>query len=64
MFIPLATFALSDKICDIFFYIIEMAISLYSLYYIYYIRVSVFFEVMVPLNTVPHLFFRHIKFFF
>ena len=51
-----------NEICDMFFYIIKMTVSLYSLYYIYYIKVAVFFRVMVPLNTVPYLFFQYMKF--
>ena len=64
VFIPLAIFVLLNKIGDMFLYVIEMAVLLYSLHYICYIRVAVFFEVMVSLNTVPHLFSKYIKFFF
>ena len=64
MFVLLATFILSDEICDIFPHVIEMTVSLYSFHYICYTRVFVFFGVMVFLNTVPHLFSKYIKFFF
>ena len=62
--VSLATFALSNEVYDIFFYVIEMAVSLYSLYYIYYTRVAIFLGVMVSSDIIPHLFFRYIKFFF
>ena len=57
MLVLLAIFILPNEICDMFFYVIKMAVSLYSLYYICYTRVAVFFGVVVPLNTVLHLFF-------
>ena len=64
VFIPLATLVLSDEVCDIFFHVIKMAVSLYSLHYICYTRVSVFFGVIVSSNTVPYLFLKYMKFFF
>ena len=64
VFVLLATLVLSDEVCDMFFYIIKIVVPLYSLYYIYYIKVSVFFRVIIFLDTVPYLFFKYIKFFF
>ena len=64
IFILLTAFILSDEIRDIFFYVIEMTVLLYSLYCVYYTRVAVFFRVIMPLNTISHLFSRYMKFSF
>ena len=61
--IPLTAFILSDEVYDILFYIIKIAVSLYSLYYVYYTRVAVLLGIIMSLDTVPYLFFRYIKFF-
>ena len=64
VFIFLITFALLNEVFNIYFHIIEITISLYNLYRIYYIEIFEFFKLVMPSNVVLYLFCGHIKFFF
>ena len=64
VFIFLIIFVLLNKVFNMYFYVIEIIISLYNFYYIYYIEIFKFFKFVMSSNVVLYLFYKHIKFFF
>ena len=63
MFILLTTLVSLDKVFNMYFYIVEIVVSLYNLHRIYYTGVSEFLKVVIFSDTVLYLFSKHIEFF-
>ena len=64
VFVFLITFVLLNKDFNIYFYVVEITISLYSFHRICYIKVFEFFELVMSSNIVSYLFCGHMEFFF